>query len=346
MKARAPLLIGIFIISFAGCRRKADPGWSQPLVSVYEIPKGQRVGQLEVEAVATPAQQVEIAAPFAGVVKGKARTDPQGLCAKGETLLEVRSSETELRLEQARERLAIAEKELDRQRRALALGFVAAKELPIYETAVVDARTDVQVGEAQIARSAIRAPFEGRVEWLPVAIEGRDVMAGEILCRVFRGDLWKATAKAGSDALARLDRSAVWSIVSADAPTPIPATLAESTPDPLVPGARMVSVTFKPTASLAPGQRVILRADMAVTVGGALIPEECVTYVNRVPHVFIVERRMPGSTWGTARLREVVLGIEEGSMVSVVSGLAAGDCVVRGNLSNVSPDLYVRVSAK
>ena len=102
-------------------------------------------------------------------------------------------------------------------------------------------------------------------------------------------------------------------------------------------GAMLVQASFpNPEKLLRPGQFAKVRAKGQVIAGGILIPQRCVTELQGLFNVFVVDESE------TVHTREVTVGPKIGSFWLITEGLKSGDQVVYEGLQKVKDGATVK----
>ena len=164
---------------------------------------------LEVTATLAPLEQADIASDLEGRVVA-VHADLGQRVAKGEPLAAVLDEDWRLALSRAEVDRAEAERELARTEQLLASGMATPADLDVARTRAEAARTAVAQAEARLARTVIRAPWDGVVAGRHVSV-GDWVRAGTVVFAVVQVDplrlqadvpeAWAGRVAAGTPAL-------------------------------------------------------------------------------------------------------------------------------------------------
>ena len=169
---------------FTGCGAEPGPAAPPPPPPVrVEIatPGGLDRRELAVGVVATP-DSVELRAETAGLVQAVLFSDGQSV-RKGQVLVRLRDADAQAGLVDARARARLAGLALERAGALLARGDVAQADVDRAEADDALARAAVSRAEEALRRTAIVAPFDGRVGRRDVS-EGQTVDPTRVLTRV------------------------------------------------------------------------------------------------------------------------------------------------------------------
>jgi membrane fusion protein (multidrug efflux system) len=197
------------------------------------------------------------------------------------------------------------------------------------------ARQELAEAEWRMAKTTIRAPFDGRVTWRNVKV-GQHVRPGDelfmvadfepLIARVYLPEKDMLNLRAGQDARLTLkaDESVVFrGRIQQVAPVVDPAT-----------GTVKITVeAIDPPAQVRPGGFVSVALVRQSKASAILLPRQAVLRELSSAHVFVADN-------GVARKRTIELGLEEGDFVEALSGIAAGESVIvagQGGLRDAAP---------
>jgi HlyD family secretion protein len=273
------------------------------------------------------------------------------LCSEGEfvhvgqVLAEITAGPNEAQLEAERARLAEAQaKALEAQAKAdraqalLAQGAAstreqqnAAAEAKITESAVQGARAAVSVAERHLARTAIRAPFDGNILRLLAAIGQALPGGGQPVLEMADLSVFELSALASSDEASRLavGQPARVRLDALPSQTFSASVFSVSPGLDLAAGAVHVHVRLDAAAGKEKGLRLGLWGVAEVQVGkhaGVVrLPLSALQLSEGEPTARVLVLTADGHHVAS---REVHLGLRSDGAVEVTGGLAAGDSVV------------------
>ncbi len=280
-------------------------------------------------------EQVDLVSEITGVVE-RIRFREGTRVRRGEVLIEIDDAELQAQRDRVRHRLRLAEIREERQRQLREQGVTSEQEYDIAFNEMNVMRAELRLVEAQLEKTAIRAPFDG-------VIGLRYVSAGSLL-----------TPQTRIATMQDID------------PVKIDFTLPEKYAAMIAPGSRVefrvrgterrhsaevyaVEPRIDPeTRSLLIRARTPNRngallpgafADVSLTVGevadALVVPSLAIIPELGGKKVFIVEN-------GVARPRRVETGIRTDTEVQITSGLSPGDRVIVSAIQRLRPDLPVR----
>lgn len=228
-----------------------------------------------------------------------------------------------------------------------ALQVQAADQAPPQPEVVAASQASVAQAQAQVAglqtqesETAIRAPFNGTVTALPVAI-GSLASPGIVLMTI-QGDQMQVNATVSQADLSKVHpgTKALISPLSGSG-TIIPGSLAAVNP---AGNAQTLSFTAiispSSTDGLLPGEAVQVELTDQNETGAVLIPSSAIVTVNGgVNQAFIVRKDI-------AHLVTLRLGLQESSWSQVLAGVAPGDLVVTSGQTYLADDDRVKVAGQ
>lgn len=296
---------------------------------------------VELIGVAKGRQSVTLTAAATQLVDRVRFTDGQYV-AQGAILVELKDAEQNAGVEQARARLAQAERTLERWRTLADQGFASKAAVDQHEAAYLTAQADVAAAEARRGDRLIRAPFAGVVGLTDIA-PGALVNPGSAIVTLddlssVRVDFqvperYLSGLSAGQTLSARTDvypdRVIVGRIDTLDtrvdeATRAITARAIFPNPDRQLKPGMMVRVT------LSRGNRQ-----------GLAVPETAISVLGSSSSVFVIAQEDGAAR---AEQRPVVVGARQDGFVEVREGLAAGDRIIANGVNKVTGGQPVRVA--
>ena len=258
--------------------------------------------------------------------------------AAGTVLFQLDDALPRAELEQALANLALAESQAQRAQELQQQGFISAQARDEAENKLKVAQAAVSLSRARLARTVIRAPFDGVITLRSVSVgdfvrEGQDLVGLESVAAL------KVDFRVPEMLLARVSVGQALQI-GIDA---LPGVQAEGRVyaiNPIV-DAQGRSVVLRarienPTDAMRPGMFARLRlllqeqADSLVVPETALVPEGTNQFVYRIEE-------------GRAQQVRVEIGQRRDGQVEIVSGLAADDEIVTAGQLKLRPGAAVRV---
>lgn len=296
---------------------------------------------VELLGVAKGRQSVTLTAAATQLVDRVRFTDGQYV-AQGAILVELKDAEQNAGVEQARARLAQAERTLERWRTLADQGFASKAALDQHEAAYLTAQADVSAAEARRGDRLIRAPFAGVVGLTDIA-PGALVNPGSAI--VTLDDLSSV----------RVDFQVPERYLSGLAAGQAISARTDVYPDQVIMGridtldTRVNEATRAITArAIFPNPDRQLKPGMMVRVTltrgnrqGLAVPESAISVLGSSSSVFVIAQEGGASR---AEQRPVVVGSRQGGFVEVREGLAVGDRIIANGVNKVTGGQPVKVA--
>lgn len=255
---------------------------------------------------------------------------------KGALLVKLNDADLKARRLAVEHELALAQRREQRIGELLAKGFVVPDDHDEAASTVLVRRAEISLIDAQIAKTEIRAPFDG-VAGLRYVSEGAMVSANTQIATLQRVDTLKVDFAVPEKYAARIRVG-----------SPIAFTLdgrAEKfggkvyAYDPRIDeGTRTLLIRAlcpNPGGALLPGAFANVQFTLNEIADALMVPAEALVPDYEASHVFVVEH-------GKAEPRRVATGIRTASRVQIVAGLEPGDVVVTSGLPQLRPGSAVR----
>lgn len=328
-----------------GPQAQGGPGGGGPTPSVSQVVAVQRpfTERIEVLGVAKGRQSVTITSDSTELVTAVRFRDGQAV-SRGQVLVELKATEQDAGVAEARARLDQAQRDYERWKTLADRGVAPKATAEQYRAAYETARAALNAAQARKLDRVIRAPFSGVVGLSDVA-PGALIAPGSPI--VSLDDL----------SVIRVDFDVPDRYVSVLRPgSPISAR-PDAYPDTVLSGriaeldTRVNTTTraIRARAEFPNGGRLI-KPGMMVRVGvehgartGVAVPEPAVQYEADQAYVFVIAQGPRGLA---ARKRPVVAGVNDGGFVEILSGLQAGEKVVADGLNRVQDGRPVRIARR
>lgn len=296
---------------------------------------------VELLGVAKGRQSVTLTAAATQLVERVRFSDGQYV-AQGAILVELKDAEQNAGVEQARARLAQAERTLQRWRTLAEQGFASKAAVDQHEAAYLTAQADLAAAEARRGDRLIRAPFAGVVGLTDIA-PGALVNPGAAI--VTLDDL----------SAVRVDFQVPERYLSGLSAGQTIRARTDVYPDMVITGridtldTRVDEATRAITArAIFPNPDGYLKPGMMMRVAlsrgqreGLAVPEAAVAVQGASAFVFVISE---GEGPTRAEQRPVVSGARQDGFVEIRDGLAAGDRIVANGINKVTGGQPVRVA--
>ncbi len=242
--------------------------------------------------------------------------------SRGAELITLDATVQEAELQQARANLALAKSNFKRNQELVEKKFASQQALENSLATLKVQEAAVQLGEAKVAKTRIKAPFNGVVGLRNVSV-GDYVKDGQDLINIEDIGTLRVDFKLPETYLGRIIKGQIVG-VSTDALPGEQFKAVLDAVDPMVePGGRAISSRARldnASGKLRPGMFVRVRLLFGERRNVLMVPEQAIV-PGAQPMVFKVVD-------GKAQATQVKLGVRRAAQVEIVDGLAAGDVVV------------------
>jgi len=297
---------------------------------------------IDVIGVAKGRQSVTLTAATTQLVERVRFTDGQSV-AKGQVLVELKSTEQSAGSAQAQARLVQAQRDYDRWKQLAAQGYASKTALDQREATYLAAKADVDAARARESDRMVRAPFAGVMGLSDIApgmlinpgvaiVTLDDISAVRVDFEV--PDRYLASVRQGQPLVARIDaypgetiQGRIQTLDTRIDERTRSFTARAEFPNPggkLKPGMMM-------RIGIARGQRDVVAA-----------PEAAVSVQGDTAFVYVVKRDGDRSV---AEQRAVLTGTRQNGLVEIREGLQVGEQIVADGLNKIQPGQPVRVQA-
>jgi RND family efflux transporter MFP subunit len=291
-------------------------------VEVAEVTTGAIASYISATANLVAEDQVKVLSEAEGRVD-RLLVEEGDLVKNGQVLAVLVQDEAKIALSKVELRASNAKAALERAKGTHEQGLISAE---AYDKLKMDydvASQEVAEAEWRLAKTVIRAPFSARVTERFITL-GQHLRPGDELFTVADYDpLVARIYLPESDVIELEEGREVRIALAANAELSFSGRIRQIAPvvDTATGTVKVTIEAVKPPAGVRPGAFVSIGIVREQHPTALLLPRESVIRELRTAHVFVTED-------GTAVKKTVELGIEEGDLVEVISGVAEGDNVV------------------
>jgi membrane fusion protein (multidrug efflux system) len=294
---------------------------------------------IEVLGVAKGLQSVTLTAATTQLVQRVRFTDGQTV-ARGAVLVELKNTEQDAGLVQARAKLVEAGRAYDRYRKLGDEGYASKAAIDQYEAAYLSAKADVSAAEGRQGDRMIRAPFAGVVGISDIA-PGALVNPGAPIVTLDDLTAIRVDFQAPERYLAQIrEGQAITASVDAYPGQPVRGRIAklDTRVDERTRAITARAVFPNPQRRLKPGMMIRVAISRGVRQGLGL-PESAISVQGDSAFVFVIKTAGGRST---VEQRPVVTGVRQDGFVEIREGLDRGERVVADGLNKVQTGQPVR----
>lgn len=241
---------------------------------------------------------------------------------KGELLLALDAAIQEAELQQAKANLALARSNHQRNEELLGRKFLSQQAVESSAATLRIQEAAVQLAEAKVAKTRVKAPFKGVVGLRNVSV-GDYVKEGQDLINIEDIATLRADFRLPETYLGRLSKGQIIEVTSDALPGERFKAVLDAVDPQVDPAGRAISARARldnAAGKLRPGMFVRVRLLFGERKAVLMVPEQAVV-PGAQPAVYRVVD-------GKATLVKVRLGVRRAAQVEVVEGLADGDVVI------------------
>ena len=291
-------------------------------VEVAEVTTGAITSYISATANLVAEDQVKVLSEAEGRVE-RLLVEEGDLVNKGQILAVLVQDEAKIALSKVELKASNAKAALDRAEGTRDQGLISAEAYDRLKMEFEVASQEVAEAEWLLAKTVIRAPFSACVTERFIT-QGQHLRPGDELFTV--ADYNPLVARIylpESDVLELEEGREVRIALAANTKVSFAGRIRQIAPvvDTATGTVKVTVEAVKPPAGVRPGAFVSIGIVREQHPSALLLPRESVVRELRAAHVFISED-------GTAIKKAVELGLEEGDLVEVISGVAEGDNVV------------------
>jgi membrane fusion protein (multidrug efflux system) len=306
-------------------------------VEVTEVSSGPVASYISATANLVPEDQVKVLAETEGRVVSL-KVEEGDRVSRGQVLASLDRSEAEILLAKARLRETNARLAHERAEDTMEQGLISREEFDRLTMEHEMARQEVAEAEWRLERTVIRAPFAGIVTERFIN-PGQHLRPGDELFAVADFDPLIARIYLPEKDVLTLDEGREVRIsLAAEESLRFDGRIRQISPvvDTATGTVKVTVEANEPPSKVRPGAFVTIEIVRERREGATLLPRESVIRELRSAHVFVTDGE-------TASKRAVTLGIEEGSMIEVMSGVEAGEQVIVAGQGGLKPGSKVKI---
>lgn len=259
---------------------------------------------------------------------------------KGALLVKLNNADLLAQLSKAKSQLKLLQDRENRQRRLLEIKAISQEEFDLANNQVVGVKADLDLLEAQIAKTEIRAPFDGKIG-LKYLSEGSFITSGNRIALLQDihpvkidfsiPERFREAVKTGDALTFRLegkDTSFVAKIYAI-----------EPKIDPNTRNLQVRAIYDNKNEDAYPGSFAKIEVVLKNRPNAILIPSETIIPEMKGEKVFIAKG-------GKVAARKITTGTRTEKEVLVLAGLAPGDTLITSGMFKLKPDAPVKVIIK
>ncbi len=343
------LVLGLGAVKTAQIKKAMSVAHVQPAASVTTYDAREIEWRSYIKAIGTlaPVEGVTLSADAAGQVV-KIGVESGSTVKAGDLLVEIDASVETAQLAAAQARADLGKISLDRAQSLLGNNTVAKSEFDVADATYKQAMAEVTSIQATIDKKRIRAPFDGRVGIRLVNV-GQYVSPGSPLLPLQKLDPIYVNFSVPQHQLASLSVSQkiVLNVDAAGAGSFEGAINAiNSEVDAATRNVTVQATIGNPKEILRAGMFARVEVELPNAESVVVVPATAIAYASYGNSVYIVEKiKGPdGVEFLGVRQQPITIGTARGDLVSIVSGVKAGEKVVTAGVFKLRNGVPVQVN--
>jgi membrane fusion protein (multidrug efflux system) len=313
------------------------PGNSEPLVvNVIQLKKETLNNQLQVSGTILPNESVDIKPEISGLVT-KVNFNEGQYVTKGTPLVYLNDNELQAQFQRLQYTQKLVQTQESRQKQLLAREAISQEEYDIVLNQYNTALSDIKLVQAQLEKTVIRAPFNGRLGLRQVS-EGAVINAANIIVSIVNIDPIKLEFSIPERyaSLVKEGSSIYFSSESSTEEVEGKVYAFEPQIDAATRTIKLRAQSPNKSGKYLPGMFVKIRFVLDVKEDALLVPAEAVIPELSGYKVFVV------GADGNAEQRMIEIGTRTDTQVQILSGLKEGDLVLTTGVMQVRQGMPVK----
>ncbi|MBA9075718.1 efflux RND transporter periplasmic adaptor subunit [Rufibacter quisquiliarum] len=282
-------------------------------------------------------EQVEIRSQVSGLVRSINFQEGSNV-RKGQVLLKIDDSELRAQLSQAQTRRNLAAENAQRAKLLLEKEAISREEYDIASADLRTAQAQIQLIQAQMAKTSVVAPFSGKVGLRNISM-GSYLSPETVVTTLVSSDPVKITFAVPEKYAGQVKQNAELTFTVAGSQDKFKAKVYAIEPN-IEASTRTLQLRAKaanPNGTLLPGSFANVQLPLAVIEGALLVPTEAVIPIQNGKKVFIAEG-------GKAKEVMIETSTRTEDDLLVTSGLNPGDTVLTTGVLSLKPGSPVRIA--
>ncbi len=311
---------------------------NRPVTADAFIVKNQAISEnIEVPGSLMPAEGTDIRPEISGRLVSIHFTEG-GAVKKGALLAKIFDDDLRAQLRKLEVQLEINQKTVERYRELLKIQGISQQDVDLSELQVNNNKADIELIRVAIAKTEIRAPFNGRIGLRSIS-PGAYVSPADIIATIRQLDQLKLEFTVPEKYSTRFTpgKTIHFSIDGSNEQFTATVLASEYFIDANTRSLTVRGLVKNNNPSLVPGAFARVNLNMDQDSGALILPTQAVIPLSHGKQVIVYRDGKP-------EFREVTTGIRDSSFVQVTSGLTAGDTVLISGLMAVKPNSQLQLT--
>lgn len=293
---------------------------------------------IDVAGTLLPFEETEIHPEVAGKVVMLSIKEGS-IVRKGTLLARLFDGDLQAQLHKLQVQLEIAKKTQDRQNELLKIGGISQQDYDLSVLNVSTIQADMQVLQANINKTIIKAPFDGKIGFKNISI-GAYVTPATIVTTIRQINKLKLEFSVPERYTSKiaLGNMVSFSTESSEKNYQAKIVATESGITEENRSLKVHAVVENTDKNITSGSFAKVHFDMGNNNNALMIPTECIIPQARDKKVIVYHN-------GTADFKTVITGVRDSAKVEILKGLTIGDTVITTGLLNIKPGSKINISS-
>lgn len=257
---------------------------------------------------------------------------------KGTLLAKLFDEDLQAQLKKLEVQLEINQKTLERYRELLKIQGISQQDVDLSELQVNNNKADIELVKVNIAKTEIKAPFDGRIGLRNISL-GAYVSPADVIATIRQIDQLKLEFTVPEKYSTDFERGKKISFTVGGDTRKFTATVlaTEYFIDANTRSLNIKAIVNEHHPSLVPGAFAKVNLDLDKDNKAIIVPTQAIIPLSHGKQVIVYKNGTPG-------FLSVTTGIRDSVYVQVISGVNIGDTVLMSGLMSVKPDSDIQLS--
>jgi membrane fusion protein, multidrug efflux system len=283
--------------------------------------------------------EVELRTETAGIISAIYFKEGSNV-RKGQLLVKINDLELQAQLEKQQAQKKLIQDKTSRQKKLLEIKAISQEEYDIASNELTSVSAELKFLQSQIAKTEIRAPFDG-VIGLKYVSEGSYVTSATKIALVQDMDPVKIDFTVPEKYLNKINKSEQISFRIADQDKSFSGKIYAIEPkvDPVNRNVQIRAISENKEGKIFPGSFASVELNLHEIPNALMVPTQCIVPELKGQKVFVCKN-------GKAMPQKVETGIRTESSIEITKGIEPGDTVITSGIMQLKPEAPVKVSIK
>lgn len=259
--------------------------------------------------------------------------------SKGQLLIKLNDEDLQAQVKKLNAQLRLTEQSAQRLKKLLDIKGVSQDEYDVVENQMNNIRADLEVTQAQIAKTELKAPFSGVIGLRNVSL-GSYINASSQVANIQILNPIKVDFTVPEKYSSQVKVGETITFTTEGSPERYTGKVyaMDNQIDPITRSLKIRATAQNPSGKLKPG--AFVKVDFSLKeIGNALmIPTEAIVPVLKGQQVFVARD-------GKAKVVPVEVGVRTDARIQILNGIQVGDTIITSGLMGMKPDTKVKFSS-